>query len=287
MTEITARPIPDAPRRALRVAHLTDIHIQPELNAPEGLARCFRNVQQLQDKPDFILNGGDTIMDALSQSKDRVKLQWELWHSILKNENSLPMVHCIGNHDVWGMKEEKGDLLYGKAWAMDIMRLEKRYRSFDQAGWHFIILDSTHLTPQGTWYQARLDEEQMEWLKNDLAATPATMHIAIVSHIPILSASVFFDGKNVRNNQWEIPGGWMHLDAPELIELFYKYPNIRLCLSGHIHLRDTVDYNGITYLCNGAVCGSWWEGSYGQTAPGYGLVDLYEDGSVIHRYVHY
>src|SRR5688572_3569214 len=79
----------EAPKtRSIRIAHLTDIHIQPELKAPQKLAECFHHVQNLEDQPSLIINGGDTIMDALTQSKSRVAVQWDLWNSILKNENS-------------------------------------------------------------------------------------------------------------------------------------------------------------------------------------------------------
>jgi 3',5'-cyclic-AMP phosphodiesterase len=45
-----ANAAPDvAPRqRTLRFAHLTDIHVQPELNAAKGLTTCLRHVQSLQ-----------------------------------------------------------------------------------------------------------------------------------------------------------------------------------------------------------------------------------------------
>jgi 3',5'-cyclic-AMP phosphodiesterase len=45
-------------KRVLRIAHLTDVHVQPEKRAGEGLAACLNHVQQLPDKPDLILTGG-------------------------------------------------------------------------------------------------------------------------------------------------------------------------------------------------------------------------------------
>jgi len=52
----------------------------------------------------------------------------------------------------------------------------------------------------------------------------------------------------------------MHVDAAKIKDLFAKHKNVKLCLSGHLHLVDRVDYNGVTYLCDGAVCGGWWKG---------------------------
>lgn len=95
---------PQNRRRVLRIAHFTDVHVQPEKSAPEGMARALRHAQGLSDKPDVIFNGGDSIMDALKADKARAKTQWQIWQSVLKNECALPVVHCIGNHDVWGWK---------------------------------------------------------------------------------------------------------------------------------------------------------------------------------------
>ncbi|MGQ9650788.1 MAG: hypothetical protein ACUVXJ_11815 [Phycisphaerae bacterium] len=62
---------------------------------------------------------------------------------------------------------------------------------------------------------------------------------------------------------------------------------MKVCLSGHVHLIDRVDYLGVSYLCNGAVCGGWWEGPYQECDAGYALVDLYDDGSFEKRYVQF
>lgn len=96
-------------KRVLRVAHLTDIHIQPEKRAGEGMAETLRQVNGLRDKPDLILSGGDLIMDAFAASYERTKTQWDLFQSVLKAENSLPIEHCIGNHDVWSFKKREGE----------------------------------------------------------------------------------------------------------------------------------------------------------------------------------
>ena len=273
--------------RSLRIAHITDVHIQPEQNAPEKFAKCLQHLQQLPDKPDIIFNGGDTIMDALNQEQSRVKLQWELWNSITKNECSLKIEHCIGNHDVWGLKTAKGDPLYGKQYALDMMQIARRYRSFDLSGWHFIVLDSTHLKEDGSWYTAKLDEEQFDWLKKDLAATNPSMPVLVLSHIPILAGCVFYDGDNRKGGDWSIPGSWMHIDSIEIVSLFSKHANVKACLSGHIHLLDKVEYNGVAYYCNGAVSGNWWDGNYHETKAGYAIIDLFSDGSTARKYMPY
>jgi 3',5'-cyclic-AMP phosphodiesterase len=66
-----------------------------------------------------------------------------------------------------------------------------------------------------------------------------------------------------------------------------KHPNVKLCLSGHTHLVDRLDYTGVSYFCNGAVSGAWWKGAWQGCEPGYALVNLYDDGSFEREYVVY
>src|SRR5690606_10418224 len=49
---------PAGPKRLLRLAHLTDVHVQPELNAERGMAACLHHAQSLADPPQLILTGG-------------------------------------------------------------------------------------------------------------------------------------------------------------------------------------------------------------------------------------
>ncbi len=88
-------------------------------------------------------------------------------------------------------------------------------------------------------------------------------------------------------NQQVIGLGSMHLGAARLKDLFSAYPNVKLCLSGHIHLVDRVVDNGVTYCCNGAVCGNWWKGDHKECDEGYTIIDLYSDGSFQNQYVVY
>jgi 3',5'-cyclic AMP phosphodiesterase CpdA len=274
-------PIRDPSSRALRVAHLTDIHVGPSAGA-EGMAAALRQVHSLADPPDLLLNGGDCILDALAADRADTAAQWAVWRAVLDAELALPIAHCIGNHDVWGWArgepEIEQDPLYGKAWAMQELGLASRYYGFDVAGWHFVVLDSTGAV-DGLGYEARLDEEQWQWLVAELAATPSSTPVCLLSHVPILCACAFFDGANEASGDWQVPSAWMHIDARRIKDLLALHENVRLCLSGHSHLQDRVEYLGVTYLCNGAVSGAWWQGAYQEFGPAYALIDLYPDGS--------
>ena len=268
-----------APKRSLRVAHLTDIHVSKGKVPEYGMAYVLNETNNLLDKPDFIMNGGDAIMNAASLSSNHVKQQWNVFNHILKSENSLPIYHCIGNHDIfsWALpdknhSEEKHNTLIE-------YNLKKSYYSFTKNNWKFIVLDSIHGRNSIPGYYAKIDEEQFVWLENELKITPPEQHICIVSHIPILAICVLFDSSNNSNNKWNVPDNTLHSDADKLIELFYQYKNVKACLSGHIHLIDHISYLGIDYYCNGAVSGSWWNGNYKQFAPSFSTMDFFEDGT--------
>lgn len=269
----------------LRVAHLTDIHLKNELGAPDKFVKCLKHLQRQQPKVDLVLNGGDIVFDMNKENLSSIDEQWKLYESIQKNELGIPVHACLGNHDVWWYEDNKGQALYGKKYALDRLGLEKPYNSFMKGGWKFILLDSTHLDIDGTWYIGKLGEEQMEWLKQELESTPKQVPVLVMSHIPILTALLMIEDNIV--NRWEMLGGDMHTDTAKIISLFYRHPNVKLCLSGHLHMRDKVVYNDVTYLCNGAVSGAWWKGNRRETAPGYGLIDLYADGSFTESYINY
>jgi len=268
--------------RSIRLAHLTDVHVQPELAAEKGFAACLRHVQDRSDPPEMILFGGDCVMDVFAQGAERCRTVAGSWRRVLAAECSLPSVSAIGNHDVWGWNKPRsgtsGDEAgWGKRWAEELLGLDRRYHSRDLGGWHLVVLDSTF--PRGDEYVARLDDEQFDWLAAELATTPITTPVVVLSHIPIFSAASFLDGQNERSGDWQVPGAWMHIDLRRIKDLFLRHPQVKLCLSGHLHLVDEVRYNGVTYVCNGAVSGAWWKGDHQECRPGYGLVDLHADGS--------
>ena len=273
------------------MAFISDVHLHPGAIPEKGLADALKHINQKKNKIDFIINGGDAIMDSLNASKEYTDVQWQLFKKILAEHNQLPVYHSIGNHDIWGwfLPEPKpvNDALYAKKWVLETLKMPQRFYSFVHKNWKFIILDSTQQNPKGG-YIAKLDEAQMSWLKEELATTPANQFICLVSHIPLLSicAGLYFN-KTQENGDLVIQRNLMHTDFLDLQNLFSKYNNIKACLSGHIHMQDEIHYFGIPYYCNGAICGNWWKGAFNNFEPAYALFDFYKDGSVKRTIVNY
>lgn len=279
-------------RRTLRLAHLTDIHVQPERGADRGLTQCLHHVQSLEDPPELILNGGDGVIDVFSARRERADQLLALWQRIWKDECSLRVRHCVGNHDIWGLDEQRSQTTgnedkWGLSWALSMYGIGTAHYSFDQGGWHFIVLNSMSIDLKLREYDASLGAEQLAWLEADLARTNPATPVLVLSHIPILSAAVFFLHDFVKSGHWELPGTLIHLDAGPIKEIFKLHSNVKLCLSGHLHLVDHVRYLGVSYICDGAVSGAWWAGNMQEFEEGYGLIDLYDDGTFEHQYVAY
>ena len=62
-------------RDFVRFAHLSDMHVEPDVpGAParrsaEGLTAALKSVDLLAPQPDFVITGGDHIMDALEREE--------------------------------------------------------------------------------------------------------------------------------------------------------------------------------------------------------------------------
>ena len=278
----------EAKKSAMKVVFLSDVHVKPTDIPQEGMRKAWRKANAL--KPDFIINGGDAIMDALAADKSKTQAQWDVWNTIYNAENHLPTYHVIGNHDIWGWQltdeSVKADPLYEKGWVIKQFNLPGKYYSFQKENWKFIVLDSAQ--QNGGGYIARLDEEQYAWLEKELKNTPSDQHVCIVSHIPIVSfcAAMFFDDM-LPNGDWKLSRVLLHVDSRKITQLFTQYKNIKACLSGHIHLQDVVDYKGIQYYCNGAVSGNWWSGAFKGFDPAMAIFHFGKDGSVNREMVGY
>ncbi len=266
-----------------RLAHITDVHIQPELKALEVWKKALSHINEESHDYNLVITGGDAVMNATNEEEKRVELQWDLWKEGLTSLTKIESLHCIGNHDVLSWKTNDETASLQKKRAINELKMPGRYYSVDRGGWHIIFLDSCQ--PLNGDYTAKLDQEQFQWLKSDLIDSKS-MPVIIVSHVPILSVTgPVYDNNRIIKNHWHIPGNWMHVDASELTKLFSEHSNVRLCLSGHMHLRDICQYNDVTYICDGALCANWWNGHLGECKEGYGSFDLFRDGTFSYDYI--
>src|SRR5262245_529099 len=88
---VLADPVAAAPSRTdgFRFAHMTDMHVKPERGSPDGFAKALQSLAQLNPAPQFIITGGDHVMDALLQKRERTDTQWDLYLKVLRENTKL------------------------------------------------------------------------------------------------------------------------------------------------------------------------------------------------------
>lgn len=251
-------------------AFLTDIHVQPELQANEGFRTAIAKVNEL--KPDFVITGGDLIMDALGQTYGRADSLYTLYTETAK-EFIMPVYNTMGNHEIFGYYESSGvdstHALYGDLFFME--RIGKRYYAFDHKGWRFYILDSIDEWEEGGYY-GYVDQEQIDWLKSDLEAIDPETPLCISVHIPFVTVQTqLVQGATSPNSR-----GLVITNSKEVLGLFNNH-NLKLVLQGHLHFYEDIFANGTHFITGGAVCASWWKGPRREMEEGFLIVRVEGD----------
>jgi len=261
-------------------AFLTDIHVQPERNATRGFKQAIAKVNELN--PDFVITGGDLIMDALSVSFERADSLYTLYNAVSK-EFKMPVHNTFGNHETFGLHKESGidstHEEYNKK--MFENRIGKRYYSFDHKGWHFIVLDAIGVKPERSYY-GYIDEAQVEWLKSDLKTITKETPIVISVHIPFITVQTqLVEGSLAASGE-----GSVITNARDVLLLLYEY-NLKLVLQGHLHfLEDIYVDNRTHFITGGAVSASWWNGPRETMEEGFVLVKV-NDNNIDWEYIDY
>jgi Icc protein len=260
----------------------TDTHIQPELDAAHGCDMCFKKIAGL--KPELAIMGGDHVFDAFGVNNVRAGMVYDLYERT-EQLLGMPLHHAIGNHDVFGVLLKSGvaptDPAYGKKMYQD--RMGRTYYSFDYKGYHLVVLDSIHPTEDRLW-EARIDEDQLRWLRDDLKALPHGAPVIAVVHCPLVTAFATYAytqsvGADRKYNTMTVA------NAPDVLQIF-ENANVLAVLQGHTHVNEVVTYKNTQYITSGAVCGNWWRGPRMGTPEGFTVVSL-RQGKISWRYETY
>ena len=264
---------------SLKLVFFTDTHTQPELRAGEGTALAMAKIKSL--RPDLCIQGGDHCFDLAAVPRERSLMLLDLYTKTEHTLDGIPVEHVIGNHDVFGRDTasnvEPSDPLYGKK-AFEQRFNTKTYRSFDRAGYHFVVLDSIGITAERE-FDATIDAAQLAWLKADLAATLAGTPILIASHVPLVSAVAQYappDDKAAKAAQYQALTnlhGLLVGNASAVLALLDGH-NVIAVLQGHTHINETVYWRDVPYITSGAVSGNWWRGSRWGTPEGFTVLEL-------------
>jgi len=261
------------------IAFMTDIHLQPELNAPQGFIQAMDSINAFS--PDFVISGGDLIMDALGQSYGRADSLYNLYNEMVKRLK-MPVYNTMGNHEIYGLyKESKADVNnpeYGEK--MFEERIGKSYYSFEHKGWKFYIINSIEDTKRNS-YIGWIDSTQLDWIKQDLSKTDTKMPIVLTTHIPLLTAFMQkYHGSTIKNDSSLVVA-----NSKELLDLFAGH-NLKLVLQGHLHTVEDISIDGIHFITGGAVSGAWWTGPNLKFEEGFTQI-TFKDNTFVTKYKDY
>jgi 3',5'-cyclic AMP phosphodiesterase CpdA len=236
-----------APRPICTIGLIADPH---HGLAPDAEARldAFMHAAELR-KPDMLIQMGD-----FCHPPRKVKSATAFLRTFEQFRG--PRHHVIGNHDL--------DMARSKREILDVWGADRSYYSFDQGGFHFVVLDCNYVrTADGKsldWspdrpYEGRISAEQVEWFKRDLEKTQlATVVISHQGFGPKWSGGVVPNGNEIRaiiaTNNRQARGG-----------------KVILCMHGHNHLDGASVVDGVHYLQINSASYLWVGEQYGRMAP--------------------
>ncbi|MBC7949035.1 MAG: calcineurin-like phosphoesterase C-terminal domain-containing protein [Chitinophagaceae bacterium] len=157
----------------------------------------------------------------------------------------IPFFQCLGNHDMDYNKggDEASDNTFQQTYG-------PTYYSFNRGKAHYVVMDDVRYLGKDREYDGYISQNQLEWLKKDLALVSKDSLVIVCLHIPVHNG--------VKNNS-------------ELYAILGDR-NVHI-MSGHTHYHRNVIKGNIFEHNHGTVCGAWWTGPIcGDGTPcGYGV----------------
>jgi Icc protein len=254
--------------------HFTDVHVQPELRADEGYRQAVRAMNNVKPKPALAIAGGDLVFDVFETGFERADKLYMMYSEITQGLD-MPVHQTIGNHDIFGIDPAAGvsenHPEHGKKMFASRVGNDRTYRSFDFLDWHFVLLDSLFVTPE-LGYEGRIDQQQFDWLQNDLKSVGAQRPMVLVSHIPFFSILPM-----ILNGPTEAVSPSLTITNSKEVLGFCSDYNVRLILQGHVHIVENHQYKKTEYVTSGAVCGNWWKGPRMGHPEGFAVYTVDDD----------
>jgi hypothetical protein len=136
------------------------------------------NLMAARQEPYFALIGGDLAYDNGSSAKAVVQFLANYSKTMIDPKGRLiPMVSCLGNHEVrGGYKGKRADATYYLP-LFDGLYRETTYGALDFGDYlSLVLLDSGHVSPVGG--------AQADWLDSALHAREDRPHLIVANHVP-------------------------------------------------------------------------------------------------------
>jgi 3',5'-cyclic AMP phosphodiesterase CpdA len=188
---------------------VSDSHLGFSRDPNRDVAQTYRiaidKINALTPRPAFVLHTGDLTHLAKPEEFDAVH---QLHRTIRAGEiYCVPGEHDVTENDCRAYMERYGRGAIGNGW-----------RSFDYQGVHFVGLNNCTNLHAGSL--GLLGDDQLDWLRRDLAGKTDSTPIVVFAHIPL----------------WAVhpPWGWGTQDSERALQLLRRFGSVTV-LNGHIH----------------------------------------------------
>lgn len=239
------------------ILQLSDLHVLP---TPEdrllGIATehyfqaCLEQAVRLRlgQTFDLILLTGDLAQDPCLASYQRILSALEAY--------KIPCICLPGNHDDYELMQQ--------VFNSDNINCRKQLLL---ANWQLISLNSQILgKPDG-----HLSKKELVFLEQCLSENPNRPALIALHHHCLATQSRWMDTMILDNSQ-------------EFLAIIDKYPQAKVIINGHIHQVMDIKTVNLRVLGSPSTCFQFTpesvDFSVNDTASGYRLIDLYEDGRV-------
>jgi len=186
---------------------ISDSHIGFDKAANPDVNGTFQSavdkINALGRQPDFILHTGD--LSHLAKAAE-----FDILDQLRGGLRQKQMFFVPGEHDLLGDDGRQYLERFGKGAA------GRGWQSFDHKGVHFIGLNNAaQLEGMGS-----IGDQQMAWLKDDVAKMGASTPVVVFAHIPLWAVYP----------EW----GWATKDSAQALDLLKRFGSVTV-LNGHIH----------------------------------------------------
>ncbi len=236
---------------------ITDLHYADKPPAGsrhyrESLGKLDAAAKQFQKEPiSFLVELGDFIDAADSVEKEQKYLKTinQRFSKICPNRH-----YVLGNHCVDTLKKEE---------FLKVVGQKQSYYSFDESGFHFIVLDScfrsdgvAYERKNFKWTDANIPPAELKWLKDDLNTNDKPVVVFAHQRLDV------DNNHGVKNNK-------------EVRRLLEASGNVIAVFQGHSHGNDLNTIEGIHYCTLVAMV----EGA-GLVNNGFSTLNIDEQGNV-------
>lgn len=204
------------------------------------------NILAAKQEPHFALIGGDLGYDNGRSAGTAINfLRNYAKHMIDPKGRLIPLVTCIGNHEVvGGYNGKRADATFYLP-LFDGLYRDTTYATLDFGDYlSLVLLDTGHVSPIGG--------EQTDWLQNALAEREGRRHLFVANHVPAYPSVRAPEGTDGKFGTGEA-------NRLHWCPLFERY-NVDVVLEHHDHTFKRThrltgglrDENGVLYLGDGS-----------------------------------